>query len=373
MFLQEKVSEINKKFEELKDMPNIVIWGASVHTAKLFEKTSLLSYSVRSVVDIDENKWGCPYFGLTIQSPWKTDWKNVSAVVISVVGRQKEITETLVNRQGFKGNIVALYEDDNCTPFYLLYDERVSHVRYLGDYDSWEDADKECDGYDAVNILDKVAGATMKVINGEAVWERDSWLFYEQKYVYQICAAILRSAVQNDNQGVYILDIGGALGSTYFQNKAYLANIRNLKYVIAEQDCFAEYGQTHIESSEIQFIRSTESYEVYGKPDIVLLSASLQYISQYQEVVSKVIKAKPNYIILDRLLVSNRKRICKETVPEEIYKGSYPVRIFSDDEVREMFGKAYEIIERDVSSVPEKAYFPDGKAESRYYVFQYKE
>lgn len=369
MFLQQKIEDFNKKFKQLKNMPNIVIWGAGVHTANLLEKTEILFYHIKDIVDIDKKKQGKRYFSFIIKSPEKVDWESATAVVLSVPGKEQQITEVLMNRLNFKGNIIKLYEDKKCTPFYLLYDEMLPQVRYLGDYESWDSAKDECNGYEDVAIIDKVISSTKSVLNGNAVWERDGYLFYEKKYTYKICAAILRCAVQNDNQGVRVLDIGGALGSTYFQNREYWTDVKDLEYIIVEQEAFANYGHTHLENSELKFIGSVEDYQNSGKYDIVLMSASLQYISNYKEMISRVLKLKPRYIILDRILVGDRTRICKETVPEEIYKSSYPVIIFSEEEIMGLFSSEYEVIERDISSVPERAYFTDGRAESRYFVF----
>ena len=44
--------------------------------------------------------------------------------------------------------------------------------------------------------------------------------------------------------------------------------------------------------------------------------------------------------------------------------------IFEESEVLNFFGTDYGLVERDISSVPEEAYFTDGKAESRMFVFQ---
>ncbi len=54
MFVQDKVQEINEKLLVLKDVTNIVIWGAGVHTAKLFEKTNLFKYHIEYIVDMDK-------------------------------------------------------------------------------------------------------------------------------------------------------------------------------------------------------------------------------------------------------------------------------------------------------------------------------
>ena len=50
-------------------------------------------------------------------------------------------------------------------------------------------------------------------------------------------------------------------------------------------------------------------------------------------------------MILDRLLVSNRKRFCMETVPKTLYESSYPVVIFNKNEVEKFFEGDYKLIE----------------------------
>lgn len=373
MFLQEKVRDINRRLRGLKKISSVVIWGAGIHTSKMFEYTDILLYDVRSIVDVDEAKQGKRYFGFTIQSPQEISWNCIGSVVISVPNREEQITDMLINQFGFLGSIITLYQVNECTPFYLLYDERIPQVCYFGDYNNWNDAAKECKGYEDTEILNTVISAVSKVIRGDAVWERDGCLFYEQKYVYCICASILKCALQNQNKGVRILDIGGALGSTYLQNKKYLSDIKCFEYIVAEQDHFAEYGHQNLEDGVLRFIKSTDDWERYGKFDIILLSGSLQYISQYQEIISKIVAIRPHYIILDRIMVSDRVRICIETVPEQIYKSSYPLRIFSENQIEGFFKPDYKMIECDISSVPEASYFVDGRAESRYYVFEFRE
>ncbi len=370
MFMQERIEEINYRLKALKGAANVAVWGAGVHTGKLLEKTELLSYNIRTILDMDERKQGEYFFGWIVGNPRKIEWEGIDAVVISVPNREEPIVEMLRNEFGWGGIIITFYMEEKTTPFYLLYDAKIPAVRYMGDYKSWKDAAEECAGYDDSTILNKVIDSIEKVRCGEAVWERDSYLFYKEKYVYQICAAVLRCAVANRGERVKLLDIGGSLGSTWFQNRKYLADLEHLEYIVAEQDHFAEYGHKNLEDNTLKFIKSTDKWETMERFDIILMSASLQYISQYEEIISRVKKAEPRYVILDRILVSDRKRICVETVPKEIYLSSYPLVIFDMNEMKDTFGEHYKVIENDISSVPERAYFMDGMAESRFYVFE---
>lgn len=370
MFLQERAQEINDCLKGLAGKATVAVWGAAIHTAKLFEKTELLSYNIKAILDIDEKKWGDYFFGWKIEDPCKADWMRIDAVVISVPNREMDIIRMLRYELQYKGDIITFYTGEKVTPFYLLHDASATEVRYLGDYQNWKDAADECAGYDDSTIIRKVIDAVEKVKRGEAVWERDSCLFYEQKYNYQICAAILRCALENGKGRVVILDIGGSLGSAWFQNRNYFTELVDLEYVVAEQDHFVDYGHKNLEDGTLAFIKSTDIWEDIERFDIILMSASLQYIPQYEEILARIRKAQPDYVMLDRLLVSDRKRFCMETVPETLYASSYPVVIFDKNEVEKFFEGDYKLIENDISSVPEGVYFPDGKAESRLYVFE---
>lgn len=94
-YIQEKVKDINARLCALQGVSNIVIWGAGIHTAKLFEKTNILSYSIANIVDIDERKQNEKYFGYIIRNPREISWSGVNAVIISVCGKEKQIMKSL--------------------------------------------------------------------------------------------------------------------------------------------------------------------------------------------------------------------------------------------------------------------------------------
>ena len=94
MFQYEKIRDINNRLTALVDKRNIVIWGAGVHTCKLFEKTKLLSYQIKYIVDIDENKQGRYFFGYKVMNPDEIIWNDVDALIISVPGREREIANS---------------------------------------------------------------------------------------------------------------------------------------------------------------------------------------------------------------------------------------------------------------------------------------
>ena len=114
-----------------------------------------------------------------------------------------------------------------------------------GNYPSWEEAKKASTGYDIDEILNKVRNSLLKVKNGEKVYERDSVLFDEIQYSWPLLSGLMLAAAKHDGK-LKVLDFGGSLGSTYFQNKKFLEKLIDVSWNIVEQKHFVEVGERRI-------------------------------------------------------------------------------------------------------------------------------
>lgn len=118
---------------------------------------------------------------------------------------------------------------------------KKSAWEYTGDYSSWQEAEKNATGYDAAEIISKVLSSTQKVLDGEAVFERDSVLFYTQEYNLDLVLALYRIALEKGR--LHVLDFGGALGSVYRQHARILKPaISDISWNIVEQKSFFGCG-----------------------------------------------------------------------------------------------------------------------------------
>lgn len=147
---------------------------------------------------------------------------------------------------------------------------------------------------------------------------------------WHILASLLWIASKNDN-GLEILDFGGGLGTSYFQNRNFLDHLKHLSWCIVEQDKFVKYGKESFEDDKLKFYYSVEEYGQTHKPDAVLLSSSLQYIEKPYDILDQIIKLNPKYIIIDKtpFLDSGKDLITVQKVPPHIYNASYPAWVFS--------------------------------------------
>jgi putative methyltransferase (TIGR04325 family) len=213
---------------------------------------------------------------------------------------------------------------------------RLSHPRYgwFGDYPSWADAEAASGGYDRLAILERVRDSMLKVKRGEAVHERDSVLFDKVEYSWPLLAGLMWVAAQHEGV-LSVLDFGGSLGTTYFQNRAFLANLKKVRWSIVEQPHFVACGREHFATDQLRFYDTVEDCLRSERPDVIVLSGVLQYLEHpYQQLQVLVDLGVPHLIVDLAPVFARRDRITVQKVPPEIYDASYPCWIFAENRLR---------------------------------------
>lgn len=199
-----------------------------------------------------------------------------------------------------------------------------------GDYRSWDEAMAASTGYDSEIILEKTSAALLKVKNGEAVYERDSVLFDEIEYSWSVLAGLMWVAARSGGT-LNVLDFGGSLGSTYFQNRAFLSALPCVRWNIIEQSRYVESGKARFEDDRLHFYSDIVACLADTGPNVVLLSSVLQYLERPYTVFNQILGLPCNHIIIDRspFWAGPTDHLCVQTVPPDIYPASYPSWIFS--------------------------------------------
>lgn len=215
-------------------------------------------------------------------------------------------------------------------------------IRFRGPYASWAEAARDAEGYDAPRIVAKVRDAMRKVVQGEAICERDSVLFAEPIYPFPLIALLQRAAAENE-RGLTVLDYGGALGSSYYQCRDFLGRIEPLRWWIVEQPAFVECGRREFENGILRFFESIEDCVAQGRPDVVLLSGVLQYLPDPSAILQNVRRIEAPYIVVDRtpIATNNKQAIAVQIVPSSINRSSYPARLFNEEALKTSLLGAY--------------------------------
>ncbi|MGF1924369.1 MAG: methyltransferase, TIGR04325 family [Bacteroidia bacterium] len=210
-------------------------------------------------------------------------------------------------------------------------------------YLSWMDAKNKSIGYQADNIFLKVKESTLAVKEGRYPYERDSVLFDHIEYAWPLLSILQKIAIENENS-LTIVDFGGSLGSTYFQNRNWLSGIK-IKWIVIEQEQFVQSGKKEFSDEHLIF-ESSIQHALAHRPNAVLFSSVLQYLEHPKEVIDQVINEQFKYILIDR--TSFGKNIEKDfftvqTVPSEIYAASYPCRFFEERKFLGQFASYYSL------------------------------
>ncbi len=215
---------------------------------------------------------------------------------------------------------------------------------FKGSFQSWSEAQHFSSGYDHHLILEKVLNSTLKVKNGLAIYERDSVIFDEIQYSWGLISSLQKVALEHSSK-LCVLDFGGSLGSSYYQNKNFLNLGEELSWCIVEQKNFVDRGKELFESDKLKFYYSVEDCVVHHKPNVLLLSSVLQYLEEPYTWLDRLLKLEIPYIIIDRTAFSdlNTDLLTIQNVPKFIYEASYPSWFFSKEKFVKVL-KNYEII-----------------------------
>lgn len=217
----------------------------------------------------------------------------------------------------------------------------------VGPFPTWADAVAAAGSYDEPSILEQVARSVLAVRDGRAVYERDSVLFDKIEYAWATLAAVLWGASMAGGS-LRVLDFGGSLGSTFFQNRRFLNRLRELRWGVVEQAAFVELGRRELQDDRLQFFATIAEAAQSLKPNVVLLSGALQFMPEPAAVLAEL-GAIPSVdvIVLDRTTFwdGDHDLPVVQTVPPDIYSASYPCWILSESNLLETMAGRWQLIE----------------------------
>lgn len=220
-------------------------------------------------------------------------------------------------------------------------------IAYTGRFASWDEAGRASEGYDTTLILDKVKSSLEKVRDGQAVYERDSVLFDRVQYSFPLLAGLLRAASASGNN-LNVLDVGGSLGTSYFQCRNFLDKLDKLTWNIVEQPAFVDCGREHFQTEQLRFYTTIESCLAKQNVNAALLSSVLPYVEDPHALLDKVLRNGIPHVLIDRtpLIEGASDRLTVQHVPAAIYgrETSYPAWILSRRTLVSHFEGRYNLI-----------------------------
>lgn len=223
--------------------------------------------------------------------------------------------------------------------------------RLVGPFPTWAAAVAASQGYHRQNIVEKTREAMRRVQRGEAVYERDSVVFDRIHYSWPLLSGLLWVAAQRGGT-LNVLDFGGALGSSFSQNREFLSSLRSCRWNVVEQPAFVAAGQAEFAQGGLHFYDSIAACLAETRPSLALLSGVLGYLPEPEVTLQELAAAPIEFLILDRTAFSELPydQIYVQHVPAVIYAASYPCRILSRPRLRERLQRDWQIISEHHSS-----------------------
>jgi len=218
---------------------------------------------------------------------------------------------------------------------------------WKGNYATYSDAQKNTTSYAADHILQKIITTTTKVKNKEIVYERDGIAYDKLLHNFPMLSTLLFIASQNDSE-LTIIDFGGSLGTTYYQNKPYLSNLKKLTWCIIEQPNYVQAGKENFENDELKFYYNLEDCLKENTPQLVMFCGVIQYIESYKAVVESIASYKIPYLLIDYIAYNSGKhdRYAIQHVPPVFYgaPASYACIFFGKDKFYALLQQHYKLV-----------------------------
>lgn len=229
---------------------------------------------------------------------------------------------------------------------------------WKGSYRSYAEAKQKCAGYNEDHILNRIIETTHRVKNKEIAYERDGIAYDTVQMNFPLLKTLLYLASVNDNE-LTVIDFGGSLGTTYYQNLPYLKHLKKLRWCIIEQPEFVEAGKKHFQNEHVRFYNSIEECLVENTPQLCLICSVLQYIEKPYQLLDDIKSKNIPYLMLDYTGFNHgdTDRITIQHVPPIFYgiKASYPCYFFSRAKIEASLNETYEK-QYDFVSANEKYY-----------------
>jgi len=215
---------------------------------------------------------------------------------------------------------------------------------YAGNYPTWAEAAAASRGYADSGILEKTLAAARAVRDGRAAWERDTVLFATPAANAPLLAALRRAAADRGGR-LNLVDFGGALGSTWWQHRPWLADLAEVRWSVVEQAAWVAAGRREFTTGPLRFYSTLAACGAAEHPEVVLLSSVLPYLEAPHALLAEVRAGGARTVIIDRTGFVRRggDRLTVQRVPPSIYDASYPCWFFDRAALLAGFGAGWRV------------------------------
>ena len=128
-----------------------------------------------------------------------------------------------------------------------------------------------------------------------------------------------------------VLDFGGSLGSSYFQNLHFLRSLTSVRWSVIEQPHYVQAGQKYIQNEQLRFYSSISECIEEQSPNVILVSSVLEYLRDQETILKELADISAPLFIIDRSPFSKNhmEEYFVQVVQSNIFSATIPFRTSS--------------------------------------------
>jgi putative methyltransferase (TIGR04325 family) len=190
---------------------------------------------------------------------------------------------------------------DFIPPLFITFYQK--HKKGFQKYDTYEEALIDSDGYEESEIIEVVSKKTEILKNKlvkESVRTIDSNQITQNLFIIKL---ILK------DQGINVLDLGGACGANYLHVKHFLqSSIKN--WIVVETPAMTRQGKEQFQDENLKFLSIEKISEintlipVIGERDLIFASGVLQCVPDPYKMLDQILNLKFQNIYITRTSIS---------------------------------------------------------------------
>ena len=219
-------------------------------------------------------------------------------------------------------------------------------------------------------------------IKEKSPWDSDLWINNQKLKIqsksikeiknpqfafFELCLNLLRE----DNNNLEIMDFGGGGGIYFEKTKEYISHDKNLfiNYTIIDSQKNISICEEYLNDSnncKLNLISLDKLGNIKKYlPDLILISAVLQYLDNWQEDLFNIIKCNPKYICILRTPIAKNApfeaRVVQNVKTNMGYCGPVMITLFPLDAIEKFMKKNnYKLLTSFPEQISNKNYFRNG-------------
>jgi putative methyltransferase (TIGR04325 family) len=225
---------------------------------------------------------------------------------------------------------------------------------------AWEQALKASGGYDDPVIVARAVAAARHVQEQEGTFERDGVLLPQGEVHWPILGPLFEARAHQSGT-LRVLDVGGSLGSKWFQHRDFLPSLAPMKWAVVEQPMLVAAAESTFASDNLSFHATMADASAWlGGVDICVFSASLQYLQDPDKELREAAHLSGHSLLIDRSPVWEERDHHLAVQHVGIYEKpvSYPSWVMSRRRLMGVVGSHFERVFTWTEGMPFPAYPP---------------